>query len=195
MVADGGTDRTLIPILQWALHRLDPGVDILEPDFCKRSAPVEDFLSGYETGSMLVFVHRDAETLTLDQRKEEFANVTRPDVVPVIPVRMTEAWLLIDGAAIGKAADRPGAAVALPSLRQLENIADPKAVLEDLLIQAAGRLSGRKLARFRSSLTDRRVNVASLIADFTQLESLPAFRSFQHALALAYPYGSGRSAP
>ena len=29
IVADGGTDRLLIPNLQWAIHRLDPEVEIL----------------------------------------------------------------------------------------------------------------------------------------------------------------------
>lgn len=36
IVADGGTDRLLVPIIQWAVHRLDPGVEILEPEFRKR---------------------------------------------------------------------------------------------------------------------------------------------------------------
>lgn len=188
VIADGGTDRTLIPILQWALHRLDPDVDILEPDFCKRQGTVAEFIQQYESHSMLIFVHRDAERSSLEERRNEFINVIRAEVVPVIPVRMTEAWLLIDAYAIARAADRPDAVVSLPPVRQLENVADPKQLLEDLLMEAAGDLAGRRLTRFKASLTERRVNVASLISDFGALEELPAFQSFQAALSAAYPY-------
>ena len=68
VVADGGTDRLLVPIIQWAVHRLDPGVEILEPEFRKRIGSVTEFLAAYRTGAMLIFVHRDSESLTLDGR-------------------------------------------------------------------------------------------------------------------------------
>ena len=42
IVADGGTDRMLIPIIEWAIHRLDPEVEILEPEFRKRRGSVPD---------------------------------------------------------------------------------------------------------------------------------------------------------
>ena len=109
IVGDGGTDRVLGPIIQWAIHRIDPVVDILEPEFRKRKGGVREFLEHYETGSMLLFVHRDSETLSRAERLEEFRGIERDDVVPVIPVRMSEAWLLIDGSAIATAAGRPTA--------------------------------------------------------------------------------------
>jgi hypothetical protein len=189
IVADGGTDRSLIPILQWALHRLDPEVDLLEPEFVKRRGSVREFLAEYDTTSMLTFVHRDAETMALDERHREFIYVDRSDVVPVVPVRMTEAWLLIDGHAIARAADRPTAVVDVRSVTGLENLADPKQVLEELLMNAAGDLTGRRRRKFRASLIDRRVNLAFLIADYSPLEGLSAFRRFQEELAAIYPYG------
>ena len=100
VVADGGTDRLLVPIIQWAIHRLDPGEDILEPEFRKRKGSVTEFLATYRTGGQLVFVHRDAENAMLDARLQEFQPLLRQDVVPVVPVvpvRMSEAWLLFDG--------------------------------------------------------------------------------------------------
>lgn len=188
MVADGGTDRALIPLLEWAIHRLDPAVEILEPEFRKRQGSVKDFLASYSTSAMIVFVHRDAETAALDERLVEFTGVVRNDVVPVVPVRMTEAWLLVDGPAIAAAAGRPSAVVSLPSIAQLEGLADPKDELEARLLAAAGPLTGRRLKKFRSSLDDRRINVASRIADFGALEHVPAFARFQVALAAKYPY-------
>ena len=52
-MADGGTDRLLVPIIQWAIHRLDPVVEILEPEFRKRHGSVVDFLGAYESRVML----------------------------------------------------------------------------------------------------------------------------------------------
>ena len=188
LVADGGTDRALVPILEWAIHRLDPEVDILEPEFRKRHGSVPELLGSLETGAMLVFVHRDAETVDHSTRLQEFDGHARTDIVPVIPVRMTEAWLLIDGAAIGRAADRPDAAVSLPAVDRIEALANPKKVLEDLLLLAAGNPTGRRRKQFARSIVERRVSVASLTSDYSALEALPAFQRFQADLAACYPY-------
>ncbi len=188
IVADGGTDRVLVPIIQWAIHQLDPEVEILEPEFRKRKGSVGGFLADFSSGSMLVFVHRDAEGASLDLRRAEFESVTRNDVVPVIPVRMSEAWLLIDETAIARAADSPDAQIDLPKLADLESLADPKQLLGDLLYQAAGSPTGRHAKQFHRDRIARRVSVAGHIRDFSPLESLSAFRRFQSALAERYPY-------
>ena len=188
VVADGVTDRLLVPIIQWAVHRLDPGVEILEPEFRTRSGGVAEFLAAYRTGAMLIFVHRDSENFTLDERLREFDTVDRQDVVPVVPVRMSEAWLLSDGSAIAKAAGAPTAQVAVPPNGQLENIANPKEQLDELLFLAAGEPGGRRGRNFRRSIAQRRVSVADYIEDFSPLENLHAFRRFQQSLAERYPY-------
>lgn len=187
LAADGNSDRALVPIIDWAIHRLDPDVEILEPDFRTRRDPVRTFLEGLDTGAMLVFVHRDAEAASLEDRLLEFEPIDRHDVVPVVPVRMTEAWLLIDHLAIARAADRPDAPVTVPRVSDLEALADPKKTLEELLLAAAGDPVGRRRKQF-SSRRGRRSSVASLIGDFSPLEGLPAFRRFQHELAVRYPY-------
>ncbi len=191
VVGDGGTDRALLPILRWAIHRHDPGVDLLEPDFVKRQGSLSDFLRDLDSAAMLVFVHRDAETESLASRLTEFEGVLRKDVVPVVPVRMTEAWLLIDAAAISRAADQPQATISIPRLQDLESLSNPKETLEELLLLAAGSPTGRRRKKFLSSLTARRVNVAELITDYAPLEQLPAFQHFQQTLAERYPYGPG----
>lgn len=188
LVADGGTDRMLVPIIQWAIHRLDPEVEILEPEFRKRAGSVGDFLAEFSSGSMLAFVHRDAETESVDQRLAEFEGVSGNDIVPVIPVRMSEAWLLINAQAIASAAGQPDAQVSLPRLADLESIADPKRVLGDLLYEAAGSPTGRRAKQFHRDQISRRVSVARHISDFSPLENLSAFRRFQEALEERYPY-------
>ncbi len=101
--------------------------------------------------------------------------------VPVVPVRMTEAWLLIDAPAIRRAADNPNGIVPLsmPQIGRLESLPDPKDTCNNLLIQASEK-SGRRRERFArpSELGRRRMRVAELIDDFSPLKQLPAFRSF-----------------
>ncbi len=180
----------LVPMIQWAIHRLDPGVEILEPEFRKRRGGVGEFLAAYRTGAMLIFVHRDAEALTLDERLGEFDAVDRGDVIPVVPVRMSESWLLLDGTAIANAAGSPSSHVPVPGIAQIENIADPKERLDELLFRAAGAPAGRRGRIFRRSIAQRRVSVAEYVSDYSPLENLPAFRRFQKALAERYPYGN-----
>lgn len=187
VVADGGTDRVLVPIIRWAIHRLDPEVDILEPEFVKRSGGIAEFFGSYKPTTMLVFAHRDAESASLEERLGEFEPV-RDKVVPIIPVRMSEAWLLVDGSAIARAADRPDVDVSVPKLSRIQEIADPKTRLEELLFEAAGSPTGRNGKKFKRSMVSRRVNLASLIKDYSALESLEAFAKFQSSLANAYPY-------
>ena len=142
LVADGTTDRMLVPIIEWALRRQDPIVELLEPQFRKRHGSIRDDLPDSDTGSMLVFMHRDAEDSSLDERLREFSGIDRMDLVPVVPVRMSEAWLLFDACAIAKAAGSMAAALPTPGVGDLEGIADPKALLQDLLLDAAGNADG-----------------------------------------------------
>lgn len=190
IVADGEADRLLVPIIQWAVHRLDPHVEILEPEFRKRKGSVAEFLDAYQTGAMLIFVHRDAESRALEERLREFDTVNRPDVIPVVPVRMSESWLLFDGSAIAEAAGSATAQVPVPDMTQIENTPDPKAHLDRLLLQAAGAPRGRRGKNFKRSIAQRRAAVATAISDYSPLENLPAFRSFQSSLARHYPYRS-----
>jgi len=189
LIADGGTDRALIPIIDWTIRNIDPEVDILEPDFLKRHGPVKNYVEGLDSGAMLIFVHRDAEGETLAERLREFDDVSDQRVIPVIPVRMSESWLLIDGSAIAAAADRPFAMVTTPAVTTLEGLFDPKSRLEDLLVGATGGLTGRSLKRFKQSLVDRRIDVSRRIEDYGLLDQLPAFQEFRRRLKDVYPYG------
>ena len=188
IVADGGTDLLLVPVIQWAIHRLDPDVEILEPEFRKRRGSVEDFLRSYNPGAMVIFVHRDAENFTLENRLREFDGVTRTNVVPVVPVQMSEAWILFDGSAVARAAGSPSSHVSVPAIAEIETLRNPKERLDELLFQAAGAPAGRRGKNFKRSIVKRRVSVAAYIEDYGPLENVPAFRRFQETLAERYPY-------
>ncbi len=128
-----------------------------------------------------MFVHRDAEKETHQKRVVEITDaisqvksVQVPPFVCVIPVRMQEAWLLFDEAALRRAAGNPNGhqVLALPDVAQLEELPNPKNILHELLRQASG-LSSRRVRKF--SVNERVHRVAELIDDFTPLRSLPAF--------------------
>ncbi len=156
--------------------------------FQKRKQSIPDFLQSYESEAMLAFVHRDAESISLEERLREFAPNTHEDIVPVIPVKMSEAWLLFDKRAVSLAAGRPSISLTVPNVAELENLSDPKSLLEKLLLKAAGSPSGRRRKDFKRSIVERRVSVASHISDFAPLEALEAFAQFQQSLDDKYPY-------
>lgn len=179
LLADGRSDRALLPILTWVLRQQAPGIELAEPGFRNRnpSARFEDEISATVKlyRPTVLFVHRDAEATDPDARRSEIPSVFRP-TIKVVPVRMTEAWLLVDEEAIRRAADRPGGVerLALPRLNQIEALADPKSELRNALLTAAN-VRGRRAKRFNEELAARIYRVADLMDDFQALRSLAAF--------------------
>lgn len=104
--------------------------------------------------------------------------------VPVVPIRMTEAWLLADETAIRRAAGNPNGTMPLdlPSVARLENIPDPKRILHDVLRQASG-LNSRRRASL--PIQERTLRIPQYIDDFSPLDALDAFRSLQADIANA----------
>lgn len=133
----------------------------------------------------LLFVHRDSERQDPPIRYAEVTDALAnlavlPPVLCVVPVRMTEAWLLTDEAAIRRAADNPHGSVALslPALHTVERIPDPKQKLFDLL-RTASQKSGRRLDQFKRDESERRFRVAELTEDISPLQHIPAFQRLQ----------------
>ncbi len=193
LVGDGPGDARLTHVIDWVL-RTDPKrrvrkvkAQVAELRWLRE--PPAGLKERIEAGFQqfpcdLLFVHRDAERESVEKRQEEIAEATAeaglPPYVPVVPVRMTEAWLLIDETAIRKAADNPNGTtpVDLPPLKKLEALPDPKRVLEDGLFTAS-ELSGRHRKRFKRRLSAAMMRVAALIDDYSPLRELVAFRTFE----------------
>jgi hypothetical protein len=136
--------------------------------------------------SDLILVHRDADGETVQKRVAEIASATTeagaPPHVPVVPVRMQEAWLLFDEGAIRRAAGNPRGTVnlPLPPLHRLDSIADPKETLRSVMV-AASELRGRHLERFQVKQAVH--TLARTINDFAPLRRFPAFTAFEHTLS------------
>ena len=189
LVADGSSDRALLPILTWLL-RQSCGAIPIQAEFAdlrllphppkKLSERIHWSVELYPCD--LLFVHRDAERASIEDREAEIRKALAESsvgnsvrVVCVVPMRMQEAWLLIDEAALRKAAGNPNGTqpLAMPDVQKVEALPDPKKLIGDLLRQASG-LQGRRLKRFNRGLSAYRV--AEMIGDFGPLYKLAAFQ-------------------
>lgn len=187
LLADGSSDRALLSVLRWMLSQHHGNIEWIGQAAEVHNLPQKPRgLAGRMRSALdlfpsdVLFVHRDAEKESPDRRREEIASAfsevkgaASPVPIPVVPVRMTEAWLLISEAAIRGASGNPGGRIALqvPSIRNLEGIPDPKEVLKDLLI-AASELKGRRRKKFH--FPEHRARVPDFIEDWSVILQLPS---------------------
>lgn len=190
LVGDGTSDRVLTAVIDWVLREALPGVLLAEPAFLHRKhQPIVEAVefARQRFGRHLVIVHRDAERATWETRAREI--LTTDGVVRLIPVRMTEAWLLGDEQAIRYAAGNPEgtAPLQLPAPDRLDSLPDPKGVLRDAIIAAAGAPRGRRLKALKRELSRRARLVAEYTDTWTHLDALEAFRRFRTELLVSFP--------
>ena len=188
LVSDGTSDRALLPILSWLLRDCCGSLPI-QPALADlrrlRNPPrslVERIRRSIELYPCdLLFVHRDAEGAAFEDRLAEIKTAlsesiaTSKPAICIVPVRLSEAWLLIDESALRHAAGNPNGNVRLdlPTPDRLEQLPDPKQVLHDVMRRASG-LRGRRLASFNRRL--HRYRVADWVDDFSPLYRLSAFQ-------------------
>jgi hypothetical protein len=108
--------------------------------------------------------------------------VDRPTIVGMVPVRMMEAWLLLDENAIRLAAGNPNGSepLSLPRLADVEHIPDPKSMLHDLILGATGVAARRRKSFDVSNAVQR---VSEYTDDFSPLRSLSAFAALEDRVA------------
>jgi hypothetical protein len=190
LLTDGSSDRVLLPIVRWALwqRRTLCHLTWADPRVCGRTRSLAErvrrALDCYPCD--VLFVHRDAEARPREERLAEIRTALDGNTcgVCVVPVRMQEAWLLFDEAALREAAGNPRGQVRLdlPKLAAVERLADPKKLLYDLLRQASERY-GRRLRKFQPDVATHRL--AQIIEDYSPLRQLPAFQAFEDDLSAA----------
>jgi hypothetical protein len=194
LVTDGSSDLSLLQdIIHWVIrHAAECGLQLEAQyaDFRSLHKPPETLSDRLREAVRIfpcdiLFVHRDAERQTRESRVVEIAEALHDAGideinVPVVPVRMTEAWLLISEPAIRRAAGNPNgrSPLDMPKLNGLEGLTDPKDMLHSLLV-AASEKHGRRLKAFRRDINWHVHRVADYIDDYSQLECLPAFQIFE----------------
>ena len=188
LLTNGSLDAILIYPLTWLLgQHLLVAVNGTWADLRRLPKPPKD-LRGRIAAALdlypcdLLFVHRDAEDKPRAQRVAEITAAVselQNPLVPVVPVRMQEAWLLIDESALRRAAGNLNGKVGLqmPAIERLEDIPDPKRRLHELLLTAS-ELTGRR--RKKQNPGRQALRLGELIEDYSPLRRLTAF---QHAEA------------
>jgi hypothetical protein len=122
LLSEGTSDQALLRIIDWLLrsHLCDVEIQGTWADLARLPKPpkslaerITQSLVMYDECDVL-FVHRDADGQGVEKRLEEIVRAADelqmslvPPIIGVVPVRMMEAWLLFDEAAIRRAADNP----------------------------------------------------------------------------------------
>lgn len=168
-VCEGTSDQPLADHVARMFSERNCSLVLRAPDFAllpeKVGAGVEGKLRAarkYGGRYDLIVVHRDSDNQGIEARRLEISAAadrvfpTTP-AVAVIPVRMTEAWLLLDEWAIRSVADNPNGrrALDLPGVRDVERVADPKQRLREVLVLAS-ECSGRRLDIFKRRFAAQR---------------------------------------
>ncbi len=193
LVSDGSSDATLKPILEWLFREHLPvyssfSVTVADLRGLRNppKRPVDKLRVAWEQyPADVLFLHRDAEEAPHKSRSEEAdalvkqAFQTPPPYIKVIPVKMTEAWLLGDEAAIRQAAGNPSGKqpLQLPVGRRVEGI-HAKDVLFDALRVASG-LNARRLGSFNVHQQRHRLADLMLERGFAHLRILDSFLALE----------------
>ena len=188
LVTDGASDVMLVPVLQWLMGQLTAeAFEIRWADLRGlRGKPRGSGPESWRLPSASILVNSSSCTemqrgrtrASVTRRYAEAADTTACSHVGVVPVRMQEAWLLHDEAALREAADRPSGTgdLGLPPPHRWERLPDPKKVLHDAL-RAANGATGRRAKSFRPKRAAHRL--AALVTDWRPLRSLAAFNRLE----------------
>ena len=157
-IGEGTSDNRLAKVLERLLMSMRPGADVnLEPHEWTGRRPnnaEEKIKALAEEPYDLIFVHRDADNAGIEARIKECRSPDDDRVVPVIPVRMTEAWVLAD--LWSEESFQAWAAGKGLSRKVIEGLADPKRTLEEYLNRDRSRfMKATEFASRRSRLVGK----------------------------------------
>lgn len=199
LISEGPTDDSLIPHI--ADLCVKAGADEATgtaPDLSRLSPPVGHSLMekipvvlALEPDADIYIIHRDADSPDPTQRHQEIGRVVATcgmlrQWCPLVPVQETEAWILLDERAIRVVAGRPNGRIALdlPLPRNLERLARPKEHLEAVLLTAS-ESTGRRLYRFRKTLSSQRKRLLQMLPVGGPLLQVPAWVKFRDSVSAA----------
>ena len=186
LVCEGSSDTALLPHIQRLLTRYgypdSPG-----EAWSDGRRLVDKVRNGLQRLGQfdLLFVHRDADNAGASPRYDEIGSAIqeaeyRGPWVGMVPVRMTEAWILLDEAAIRSAVRKPHGRtpLALPTPRESERMADPKTMLETVLLDVS-ETRGRRRREIREDLPNLRRQLLRNLPVGGPLEELESWSKFR----------------
>lgn len=187
LVTDGSSDKLLVPLVELLFNvhtelayqiRCAEG---LPPVSSGLAARIRSALDLFPCDFLLV--HRDAEGIDAPDRYKEIQaswpdneNVTT--LVCMVPVRMTEAWLITHEQPIRQAVGNPNGSepLGLPKSKDIESSPDPKEILFSALKAASGLNATRK-RQFNPHQFRHRVS--ELTEDLEPLRKLKSFQQLE----------------
>lgn len=187
LITDGSSDKLLAPLIEliFSEHANLPYqvncAENLPPLASGLRSRIESALELFPCN--LLFVHRDAESIEASQRQLEIES-SWPDssqatmLISVVPVRMTEAWLITNEGPIRSAVGNTNGTepLGLPAIKNIELSPDPKEILFSALKAASGLNSSRK-RNFNPHQFRHRVS--ELTEDLEPLRKLKSFRHLE----------------
>jgi hypothetical protein len=197
-LSEGISDQGLVPHIEDIAEEAGAGVVVNAPDLrwldhhaghsvAQKLRAAKRLGEGYK----LIVLQRDADRQPPQDRRDEMESAVAgewPEVphVPVVPVRMLEAWLPLDEAAIREVAGNPQGRMPLdlPGPSAVERIADPKQVLKNTLAKASG-CTGRRLAGLQKRFPHNRHRLLELLDRNGPVSRVPSWRAFAGDLVSA----------
>ncbi|MCI4041651.1 DUF4276 family protein [Streptomyces sp. TRM75563] len=193
-ICEGSSDLGLVPHIEQIAAQCDVEISVSAPDLSWLSAQpvghsVADKLRATRKLSdkyNLAVLHRDADRDGVEARRSEIGSAVESEWpglahIPVIPVTMLEAWLLLDEDAIRQVAGNPRGKMnlSLPKAANVERIADPKQRLKETLAKASG-LTGRRLADFQKvqRFSKNRQRLMELLSHDGNVKNVPSWKGF-----------------
>jgi hypothetical protein len=191
-IGEGSSDLPLADHIEAIAADVGVLLEVSRPDLARLPvSPGRDVTSQVRTVVPLaapvdvVFVHRDADREAPSVRKQQVldavaAAIATLPAVAVVPVRMTEAWLVLDERPLRMVAGNPSGreVLCLPGPARAESDPDPKRTLKRAL-QVASGLRGRRLRDFDHDFGHHRRQLLErldLTGPVTQLASFQAFK-------------------
>lgn len=202
-ITEGSTDKRFLSNIirktfEHVVFDCNFDVEVYEPEYLpKLSGSFIEHIESQVTKHSyfhVICIHCDADSPTIDhvmqykikpaRKKIETLDKACKNLVAIIPVQMTEAWLMADFDLLKDKinSNKSNSELGLPSrFNQIEKIANPK----EAIIQAI-RLSQENLSRRR-----KRITIADLYSPISQelsidsLNKLPSYESFAREVKIA----------
>ncbi|MCM2421362.1 DUF4276 family protein [Streptomyces sp. RKAG293] len=198
-IGEGSSDNGLVPHVESIGVRKGLAISVTVPDFGLLRLPTGHSLPEKLRAARelhgdydLVVVQRDADRGAAQDRRDEIEKAVCAEWpgllhVAVVPVRMLEAWLLLDEACLRQVAENPRGRVSLdlPKSIAAERVADPKQLLKDSLARAS-ECKGRRLAQFQKRFSQHRLRMLELLDPEGPVADLPSWQDFVRDLDLAF---------
>ncbi len=187
-IAEGSSDHPLADLVESLFLTQGVSLRLTKPDFAALDKVAKDVRSRVAAGLKLIggpvdliVVHRDADNAGHQARRQEISDAVgsvsgSAALVPVIPVRMTEAWLLLDEALIRQVAGNPRGrmGLGLPKVHEVESVADPKELLRRCLLTAADE-TGRRRDSVQKRFFQHRRQLLERLETSGSLTKLPSW--------------------